>query len=102
MNNCLQRGLPYHSGGARGSNTPGYSAVGMADVADACAAVKKLVFDDKVLTMDQLCTAIDANFEGYEDIRQMCLACPKWGNDDDYVDALEQEVIDYFTTYILQ
>lgn len=102
MQNCLERGLPYHSGGARGSNTPGYSSVGMADVADACAAVKKLVFDDKVLTMDQLCTAIDANFEGYEDIRQMCLACPKWGNDNDYVDSLEQEVIDFFTSYILK
>jgi formate C-acetyltransferase len=102
MENCLERGLPYHSGGARGSNTPGYSAVGMADIADACAAVKKLVYDDKVITMDQLVTAVDANFEGYEDIRQMCLACPKWGNDDDYVDLLEQEVIDFFTTYVLK
>lgn len=100
MNSCLDRGLPTHSGGLKSSSFPGYDTVGMADIADHCAAVKKLVFDEKVLTMDELIKALDANFEGYEDIRQMCLACPKFGNDDDYVDLIEQDVIDFFTSYV--
>ncbi|MBQ1400491.1 MAG: hypothetical protein IIY83_08210, partial [Lachnospiraceae bacterium] len=45
-------------------------------------AVKKLVYDDKVLTMDELIAALDSNFEGErgEEIRQMCLKAPKFGN----------------------
>ncbi|MFC2058224.1 pyruvate formate lyase family protein [Chloroflexota bacterium] len=59
-----------------------------ADAGDSLTAIKKLVFEDKKLTMDQLLNAVEANFEGYEDIRQMCLAAPKYGNDDDEADAM--------------
>ena len=100
-NNCLDRGLPYHGGGLWSSSAPGYVTVGSADIADAAAAVKKLVFEEKKITMDELCKALDANFEGYEDIRQMCLAAPKWGNDDDYVDDLEKELIGYYADVAL-
>jgi len=55
------------------------------DAADSLTAIKKLVFDDKVLTMDELMNALDSNFEGEqgEKIREMCLNAPKFGNDDD-------------------
>lgn len=43
---------------------------------DSLAAIKKLVYDEKRITMDELITALDANFEGYEAIRQMCLNAP--------------------------
>jgi pyruvate-formate lyase len=56
---------------------------------DSLAAVKKLVFDEKKYTMDQLCKALDANWEGYEEMRlDFVMNAPKWGNDDDYVDSL--------------
>jgi hypothetical protein len=53
-------------------------------------AVKKLVFDEKKLTMDELMGAIDSNFEGArgEQIRRMCLTAPKFGNDIDEVDFM--------------
>nr|MBC8427642.1 hypothetical protein [bacterium] len=62
------------------------SILGTVDVGNSLAAIKKLVFDEKKLTMDRLCRALDSNFEGCEDIRNMCLQAPKFGNDDDYVD----------------
>jgi len=64
------------------------------DVADSLYAIKKLVFDDKVLTMQELMDALDSNFEGPrgEEIRKMCLNVPKFGNDVDEVDELARKV----------
>ncbi|MBI5844510.1 MAG: formate acetyltransferase [Deltaproteobacteria bacterium] len=56
---------------------------------DSLAAVKKLVFDEKKYTMDQLVTALEANWEGFEEMRiDFVKNAPKWGNDDDYVDDI--------------
>ncbi|MBI5591598.1 MAG: formate acetyltransferase [Deltaproteobacteria bacterium] len=57
--------------------------------ADSLAAVKKLVFDEKKYTMDELITALEADWEGYEEMRlEFVRNAPKWGNDDDYVDNI--------------
>ncbi|MGB9500120.1 MAG: pyruvate formate lyase family protein [Dissulfuribacterales bacterium] len=57
--------------------------------ADSLAAVKKLVFDEKKYTMDELITALEAEWEGYEEMRlDFVNNAPKWGNDDDYVDDI--------------
>ncbi|MEW6439309.1 MAG: pyruvate formate lyase family protein [bacterium] len=57
--------------------------------ADALAAVKKLVFDEKKYTMDQLVTALEKNWEGFEQMRlDFVKRAPKWGNDEDYVDEV--------------
>ena len=72
----------------------GISDRAIIDVADSLIAVKKLVFDEKRLTMDELLKALDSNFEGTrgEEVRQMCLAQPKFGNDMDEVDLLAQKI----------
>jgi formate C-acetyltransferase/benzylsuccinate synthase len=57
--------------------------------ADSLAAVKKLVFDEKRYNMSQLMDAIEANWDGYEEMRlDFVRNAPKWGNDDDYVDDI--------------
>ncbi|MEW6439300.1 MAG: pyruvate formate lyase family protein [bacterium] len=57
--------------------------------ADSLAAVKKLVFDEKKYTMEQLVTALEKNWEGFEQMRlDFVKSAPKWGNDDDYVDEI--------------
>lgn len=57
--------------------------------ADSLAAIRKLVFDEKKYTMDGLITALEANWEGYEEMRlDFARNAPKWGNDDDYVDDI--------------
>ena len=64
------------------------------DCADSLMAVKKLVYDEKKLTMDELISALDSNFAGErgEEIRQLCLAAPKFGNDIPEVDELAAKV----------
>jgi pyruvate-formate lyase len=55
---------------------------------DSLAVIKKLVFDEKLVSMDELIRACAANWEGYERLQQRCLGVPKFGNDDDYVDSI--------------
>lgn len=100
MDDCVATGKDITWGGAR-YNYTGPQAVGLADVADSLAAVKKLVFEDKVVTMDELIDALDTNFEGREDLRQLLInGAPKYGNDDDYVDTLAREVAKVYCTEV--
>ncbi len=64
------------------------------DATDSLMAIKKLVFDDKLLTMAELMDALDSNFEGEKgaEIEKMCLDAPKFGNDIDEVDTLARKV----------
>ena len=65
---------------------------GVNNVADSLAAIKKLVFEDKKITMAGLLEAMKKNFEGQEEMRQMLLSAPKFGNDDEYVDSIAEKV----------
>ena len=67
----------------------------MATYADAMAAIKKLVFDDKKYTLKQLNEGLKADFVGYEQMQADCLAAPKYGNDDDYVDLIAADLINF-------
>jgi len=64
------------------------------DTADSLMAVKKLVFDEKKLTMAELLDALDSDFTGDkgEEVRQMCLEAPKFGNDIDEIDWLAYDL----------
>jgi len=66
--------------------------IGPTNVSDSIAAIKKNVFEDKTITMEKLLQALGKNWEGHEDIRQMMLNAPKFGNDDDYADTIAAEV----------
>lgn len=59
---------------------------GVTNVANSLTVIEKLIFDDKYVTMEELLEALRKNWEGYEDLRQVALKVPKYGNDDDYAD----------------
>jgi formate C-acetyltransferase len=65
---------------------------GLNTVADSLAAIKKVVFDDKKATLEELLDALKKNWEGCEALRKACLDAPKFGNDDDYVDLISREL----------
>lgn len=68
---------------------------GPVNVGNSLAALRKLVFEEKMISSSELKHALDNNFKGDEKIRQMLLnRGPKYGNDDDYVDSLVKEVLD--------
>ncbi|NQW18630.1 MAG: hypothetical protein HQ478_14230 [Chloroflexi bacterium] len=67
------------------------------NAADGLAAIKKLIFDDGVLTWERLRGALEADFVGYEPLRQRLKnRTAKYGNDDDYVDAIVKEIAEHF------
>jgi len=90
---CIEKGMCREEGGAHYNFNIGGAEIGSSDAGDSLAAVKRLVFDEKKITMAELCDALDHDFDGYDDIRKLCLAAPKFGNDDDYVDEQKAWVL---------
>ncbi len=97
MEGCVESGKDVMMGGAKYNSGPGVIIAGTADYANSMAAVKKLVYDDKSVTMGQLYEAMTKNFEGFEAIHKLCNQAPKYGNDDDYVDDFARDVIDFIS-----
>ena len=94
---CLENGYDIMMGGqmANPAEHPVWDAVdrGHVSVADSLTVIKKLVYDDKKLTMGELLEALDSNFEGErgEEIQKMCLEAPKYGNDIDEADYMVRD-----------
>ncbi len=95
---CIGRGLNLKQGGAVYDFISDLQ-VGIANLADSLAAVKKVVFEDKTASPDRLWNALTTDFEGEEGarIRKLLLDAPKYGNDDDYPDLL---IRDAYASYI--
>lgn len=96
LRGAVEKGVDAASGGAFCNIGPTVQVVGFGTLADSLAAVKKVVYDDKEYTIDDLKAAIDANFAGYEDLRAKLIAAPKYGNDDDYVDDDAADLWQFF------
>ena len=90
---CLEKGQDTYSGGSK-YYTGGPLLTAGTNAANSLAAVKKVVYDDKKISLKQLKDALVANFEGFEEIQRMCLNAPKHGNNDDYVDQITQKMWD--------
>ena len=92
VDGCLESGKDSNAGGAR-YNFLTVEGCALATVADSLAAVETLVFSQRAIGMPQLVEALDRNFEGREEIRQMLLnRAPKYGNDDPRADRLARQV----------
>ncbi len=84
------------SGGAR-YRTYGMLLEGAAHTIDSLAAIRQVVYEDRAATMDELCDALGADFEGHGALRSLLMAAPKYGNDDPTADAMGRRVVDAFT-----
>ena len=95
---CIWRGKTIKEGGAVYDFISGLQ-VGIANMADSLAAIKKLVFEEKKITTGELWDAILDDFQSTESkrIQDMLIhEAPKYGNDDDYVDNLVVEAYDSY------
>ncbi|NLB29458.1 MAG: glycyl radical protein, partial [Clostridiales bacterium] len=97
MEGCLESGKDVTEGGAKYNRT-GMTACGTANVADSLMAIKKLCFDEKSVSLREMYDALEANWEGYNDLRQRVINdVPHYGNDDDEVDGLASWALGRFT-----
>ena len=102
VQDCIKRGKQVHSGGAIYDYTGGVVA-GIATAANSLAALKKAVFEDKVITGGQLLKILNNDFDynenginGEEIRRYLINKCSKYGNDDDYVDEIARDIFLYY------
>lgn len=90
---CMETCKDLHTPVIEGGIDLGYfELMGYGTVVDSLAAIKKLVYEDKKITMSELITALKCNFEGKEAIRQMLINAPKYGNNNPYPDTLAKTI----------
>lgn len=99
---CVGRLKEVHDGGAL-YNHDGPQGVGLADAADSLAVIKKIVYEEKELSMKSLIEALAANFEGFEETRARVINhAPKYGNNDPYVDEMARDLGVFFCREVEQ
>ncbi len=96
VEDCIVNGKDYNNGGAR-YNTTYIQGVGLGSIADILTSVRFNIYDRKRYTWSQLKAALDADFEGYEEIQHdLIFETPKYGNDDDYADRQAVSVFEIY------
>jgi formate C-acetyltransferase len=99
VDGCLESGRDITAGGAH-YNFLTVEGIGLATAVDSLAALRKLVFEERKVALDELLAALRNNFAGPggEALRQTLLhKAPKYGNDDPYVDDLARQVSQFWT-----
>lgn len=102
VDGCMEKGRDLSKGGAKYCLGPVLTGIGLADAANALAAIKMLVFEQKKYTLQEIQAALAVDWENFEELRQAALKCPKYGNDDNYVDSIAQEISDRYHAFIHQ
>jgi len=90
---CIENGRDLSWGGAKYNSGNGVILDCVADFINSLSAVNHLIYETRQLTWDDLLAALENDFEGREDVRQLCLAAPKFGNDDPRADDLAAEML---------
>ncbi len=96
MEHCLENGVDLVDGGAKYNIGPVLTGIGLAVTANSLAVIKKLVFEEKKVSLETLLKALESDWEGYDDLREMALAVPKYGNDVEYVDEIAIEIANHY------
>ncbi|WP_243310042.1 (2S)-3-sulfopropanediol dehydratase [Fundidesulfovibrio agrisoli] len=89
MKHCLDLHTPQIP---EGLNFGYFEYIGYGTVVDSLSAIKKLVFEERKLSMDELLEALDNDFEGREDVRHLLKSAPCYGNNDEYADAIAKDI----------
>ena len=101
LDDCIGKGLDVTQGGLK-YRDKGMFVKSPINAVNSLASIKKVVFEDHVASLEEVKNACSCNFEDYDLLRQQLLAAPKWGNDDDRVDLLGKEVLEFACREILK
>lgn len=96
VDDCVKTGKDYNNGGAR-YNSSYIQGVGVGSLTDSLSALKTHVYDKKTVSLKVFLSALEKNFDGFEQFHDELLSqTPKWGNDDDYADDLARQLFEVF------
>ena len=99
IDNCLESGKDITYGGAK-YNFSGVQGIGIANLSDSLYALKKIVYEEKRISLSNLVKALECNFEGAlnEKLRTRLInKYDKYGNDNDEVDNLSADILRYYS-----
>ena len=97
LDGCLESGKDYVCGGAK-NNYSSITAYGFATLVDSMYNIKKVVYDEKLMSLSDLIDILNSNFEDNEVYRQKLINnYEKWGNDSAEIDSFANEIWDLFT-----
>lgn len=78
---CIQKGIDYNAGGAK-YNTSYVQGVGLGTITDSLSAIKKHIYDDKTISLNELIQVLNNNYQNYQELRcKLIYKTPKYGND---------------------
>jgi formate C-acetyltransferase/4-hydroxyphenylacetate decarboxylase large subunit len=100
VKDCIGRGKNMDDGGAVLNQTVTTLSSGMVNVANSLAVIRKLCFEERLCTYDELRDAVKNNFEGHDRLRKKVLEVPHWGNDEPYVDDLFLDLFGEYCTWV--
>jgi pyruvate-formate lyase len=96
VDDCISNGKDYNAGGAR-YNSSYIQGVGLGSITDMLTSLKYHLFDQKTFSWIELKHTMDANFNGFDQMRaHLVYDTPKYGNDDDYADELAHWTFEAF------
>ncbi len=94
---CMQDCQDIQQGQFKEGIAPGFwDPIGLGTAIDSLSALKKLIYDDAAITMDQMLDALANNFEGMDLLHRKCLNAPKFGNNDPYADDIGRDLENFF------
>lgn len=97
---CLASGKDISQGGAKYNNT-GCMGGCLSNVADSLLVIKKLVYEEKRVTLDELKEILESDWQKDPALQQYVKhRIPKWGNNNDEVDSIARSVADFYTTLV--
>ena len=103
IDGCLEHGKDLLQGGSECPMHWSVYAYGIGTAADSLCAMKKFIFDEERITMEQMYHALQNNFEGYEELRAAVQReCPSYGNGIREVDDIADRILNHFTKTVMK
>ncbi len=96
---CIEKGRDLADYAAKYNNFGGFG-IGVATAADSLAAVREVIFETGDVTKEQLLDALQKDFEGYGELRNRLLACPKMGQGNDRTDAIGRLLMETYGKHL--
>jgi formate C-acetyltransferase len=102
IDGCMEKGKDYTAGGAI-YNFSSITAYGFATLVDSLYNIKKVIYEEKSMTLPELIQILSSNFRGQEELRQKLInKYNKWGNDKEDIDQLAIEIWNLFCSEVVK